>query len=103
MVATSLVNSTPLSMSIRFQSAFHRGNGCYPDHTLIKPGLLNLSVRFSSRQWLLLMSPFWSDNPHLAFSPLFIAAMVATQELLVESIKHKWPFSPLFIAAMVAT
>ena len=35
-----------------------------------------LSVRFSSRQWLLLFRRF--EREHTSFSPLFIAAMVAT-------------------------
>ena len=61
-----------------FQSAFHRGNGCYRG-----------GVKCQSRQ------------PR-AFSPLFIAAMVATR-LFGRTPSVTNTFSPLFIAAMVAT
>ena len=61
-----------------FQSAFHRGNGCYQAY--LDLGLVKkpLSVRFSSRQWLLPHVGRISRQPHRPFSPLFIAAMVAT-------------------------
>ena len=71
------------ALESHFQSAFHRGNGCY-GHDIVRARLpcqyVWLSVRFSSRQWLL---HFYSQRPcparlYVAFSPLFIAAMVAT-------------------------
>ena len=77
MVAT---NCSAFSSSIQgyFQSAFHRGNGCY---------------NMQWRDWLCHFS---------TFSPLFIAAMVATCGR--GSVAGSLPtFSPLFIAAMVAT
>ena len=62
-----------------FQSAFHRGNGCYK-------GILSIAK----------ISP---DN---TFSPLFIAAMVATT-YKIKSSDDLERLSVLFIAAMVAT
>ena len=87
----------------------------------------NLSVPFSSGQWLLLHA----RNDYLAdmytFSPLFIGAMVATRRALLadgqrpvfqspfhrgngcysilkfDVLTSREPFSPLFIGAMVAT
>ena len=88
-----------------FQSAFHRGNGCY---TIIgwvyHKCKLWLSVRFSSRQWLLrkLVGAVILSR-RATFSPLFIAAMVATCIMFVMMPTSYLPFSPLFIAAMVAT
>ena len=66
-----------------FQSAFHRGNGCYKRIMQALQYVIQtqfFSVRFSSRQWLLLdIKPNQSAGITLnAFSPLFIGAMVAT-------------------------
>ena len=41
------------ALESHFQSAFHRGNGCYPLPQPVSRHRLELSVRFSSRQWLL--------------------------------------------------
>ena len=61
-----------------FQSPFRRGNGCYESALASS---LNLSI---------------------AFSPLFVGAMVATTKwALSRSVWHA--FSPLFVGAMVAT
>ena len=78
MVATA--NALGCGTRIRyFQSAFHRGNGCY-------------------------YFPYEKIEAAMdTFSPLFIAAMVATQWRRREYRKRLSPFSPLFIAAMVAT
>ena len=62
-----------------------------------------LSVRFSSRQWLLLLRERFRILKCYPFSPLFIAAMVATSFALLKSALVPITFSPLFIAAMVAT
>ena len=80
MVATiaSLIESTQTNLVKFFQSAFHRGNGCYT--TLIFPSIQTV----------------------MTFSPLFIAAMVATVYNEDGSLVYR-AFSPLFIAAMVAT
>ena len=75
-----------------FQSAFHRGNGCY-----ITCGPAGSSTLEGD-----------------SFSPLFIAAMVATISFEIDfqaaamctgsTLTHNAEsFSPLFIAAMVAT
>ena len=86
-----------------FQSAFHRGNGCYSWVVAQKPrfgvafsplfiGAMvatplwwtrsslcdPLSVPFSSGQWLLLVEIFSKRIAVSTFSPLFIGAMVAT-------------------------
>ena len=66
-------NSNPF-----FQSAFHRGNGCYCGCASRSAKSRFLSVRFSSRQWLLLNHSMPNGVQHVSFSPLFIAAMVAT-------------------------
>ena len=61
-----------------FQSPFHRGNGCYcDDHQSYRYHSICLSVPFSSGQWLLRRKPARSKG-RMAFSPLFIGAMVAT-------------------------
>ena len=64
-----------------FQSAFHRGNGCYEVMRLRAIRYTHsLSVPFSSGQWLLLSSQFLrSSIATWSFSPLFIGAMVATR------------------------
>ena len=101
MVATNAQSAKGITYYV-FQSAFHRGNGCY---NLPQPHLvidLHLSVRFSSRQWLLLIVPNLDRRPDRSFSPLFIAAMVATNAETNTPAARK-SFSPLFIAAMVAT
>ena len=66
-----------------FQSAFHRGNGCYNVNLTLHNGIQLLSVRFSSRQWLLLVKNGEQELSQSAFSPLFIGAMVATSFLQV--------------------
>ena len=110
-----------------FQSAFHRGNGCYDSSSeqlsqllwpfsplfiaamvatgarfVGTPIVRLLSVRFSSRQWLLLHRDKGTRRHYRPFSPLFIAAMVATTTV-PRIAGQLLPFSPLFIAAMVAT
>ena len=111
-----------------FQSPFHRGNGCYPESDYPDGSWQNeLSVPFSSGQWLLLLGNLWGNIKDKSFSPLFIGAMVATTtgemvsgvEWYFQSPFHRGngcyllvagqgrrsilAFSPLFIGAMVAT
>ena len=54
MVATIVVRVDAKTFR-HFQSAFHRGNGCYMPRQ-IRRRARRLSVRFSSRQWLLHLS-----------------------------------------------
>ena len=61
-----------------------------------------LSVPFSSGQWLLLKFLHHNRNFGETFSPLFIGAMVATLDGSILELPNR-PFSPLFIGAMVAT
>ena len=92
----------PLAPAL-FQSAFHRGNGCYKGRMAAPHNLDGLSVRFSSRQWLLPTIHAQIKDIEVTFSPLFIAAMVATYPPPESHSASTRPFSPLFIAAMVAT
>ena len=62
-----------------FQSPFHRGNGCYEP----------------SNEFITILV--------FSFSPLFIGAMVATDDEGDAFILLDSAFSPLFIGAMVAT
>ena len=84
MVATQTIHRIRFAAcAVVFQSAFHRGNGCYFGKlpNTVYEYVLGLSVRFSSRQWLLrLLTGKESNIAYLrkSFSPLFIAAMVAT-------------------------
>ena len=65
-----------------FQSPFHRGNGCYCRARFIRFCLVILSVPFSSGQWLLQLARKAAHKRESTFSPLFIGAMVATDEIL---------------------
>ena len=86
-----------------FQSAFHRGIGCYNVFLVgVHQFDYYLSVRFSSRHRLLLPHPTGIAIMGYTFSPLFIGAMVATLEY-GDDWQDYWTFSPLFIGAMVAT
>ena len=116
------------SQSKRFQSAFHRGNGCYfeypsrrndgsysfsPLFIAAMVATLNilavvmtahiLSVRFSSRQWLLL----GMCKGELLYFNDFQSAFHRGNGCYISTLRllgDRWtPFSPLFIAAMVAT
>ena len=71
---------------VNFQSAFHRGNGCYRDRKFAK---------FIDRAN--------SSHQGEASVRLFIAAMVATMRYSYKEAVGNVSFSPLFIGAMVAT
>ena len=74
MVATPLFPFGGHAGEVIFQSAFHRGNGCYAQYACL------------------------GHTHFVPFSPLFIAAMVDLIAVLAYKI-----LCPLFIAAMVAT
>ena len=114
---------------LRFQSPFHRGNGCYITRRRMNDHVdeARLSVPFSSGQWLLQDGHAAYDCSGIPFSPLFIGAMAATlrlyrtiqnsSKLSVPFSSGQWllqqmaaagtlgtlTFSPLFIGAMAAT
>ena len=122
----SVLVATKLDID-NFQSAFHRGNGCYQAQAIESIALARkLSVRFSSRQWLLLcagrcgrslrLSPS-SGHGLLRYSSPPVLRGYAFQSAFHRgngcyySADFRSPttppieetFSPLFIAAMVAT
>ena len=85
-----------------FQSAFHRGNGCYSPYEINRDFFDDLSVRFSSRQWLL---PFRQCHGVIEWD---LSVRFSSRQWLLPvhqiALAHNlYPFSPLFIAAMVAT
>ena len=89
--------------NVHFQSPFHRGNGCYYLIKQYERMFAQLSVRFSSRQWLLLLSYISGHRVRQLSVRFSSAAMVATRKRGTPSGHVTFLFSPLFIAAMVAT
>ena len=63
-----------------FQSAFHRGTHCYEISIVTLAADKTLSVRFSSRHSLLHNGVEIIRKSKTSFSPLFIAALTATQK-----------------------
>ena len=84
-----------------FQSAFHRGNGCYFVFGKAKPHIISFQSAFHRGNGCY-SKYIWHSPRAGPFSPLFIAAMVATTTKYPQRLTRK-AFSPLFIAAMVAT
>ena len=126
MVAT-VERSHSLLPILLFQSPFHRGNGCYAG-TVNIAGQIQLSVPFSSGQWLLLTLeggtpgiagtslsvPFSSGQWLLQFfchemlpvamlSVPFSSGQWLLLNTVLDSVTMLSTFSPLFIGAMVAT
>ena len=99
--------SNDIRTNMNFQSPFHRGNGCYSGDTDTSCHLIDLSVPFSSGQWLLRNLFSFFIGAMVAFSPAFRRGngcySRTGQWLLLYYSQHWHPFSPLFIGAMVAT
>ena len=111
---------------MNFQSPFRRGNGCYGLNSDGKLSYPNLSVPFSSGQWLLpttstmasctkgFQSPFRRGNGCYGLNsdgklsyPNLSVPFSSGQWLLLNKLHSQFlnaiTFSPLFVGAMVAT
>ena len=101
MVATQYLKQYRQALSF-FQSAFHRGNGCYNQSKVKRELCFIFQSAFHRGNGCYNIIILSAKSGIAAFSPLFIAAMVATINQK-SSGNFALSFSPLFIAAMVAT
>ena len=88
-----------------FQSAFHRGSGCYSE-MFLKWALICLRFfqsAFHRGSGCYYRITLQDSEAFAAFSPLFIAAVVVTRDYSADGCVIDTSFSPLFIAAVVVT
>ena len=86
-----------------FQSPFHRGNGCYIKGVLAMGAAKELSVPFSSGQWLLRWHLLYDENATGIFQSPFHRGNGCYAGISCMTRTPQGSFSPLFIGAMVAT